>query len=167
MIQANSYEQFRKEKKVGWIIFEEVNLICFGQDSWQFNSDSIHLDFTMLRFNSDSIQHILDSIQTQFTSASSVSDSTQNSQKMLNWIGIDSESELIHTSLVLLLSHDIVVELFSVIEQVTVFDCWLKFLAYRAPIKQDKASVRHYFALAALQFKRGYWFLIVLTCRFS
>ena len=73
--------------------------ICFGQDSWQCNSDSIHLDFTMLRFDSDSIQHILDSIQTQFTSASSVIDSTQNSQKMLNWIGIDSESELIHTSL--------------------------------------------------------------------
>ena len=73
--------------------------ICFGRDSWQCNSDSIHLDFTMLRFNSDSIQHRPDSIQTQFTSASSVSDSTQNSQKMLNWIGIDSESELIHTSL--------------------------------------------------------------------
>ena len=79
-----------------------MNLICFGQDSWQCNSDSIHLDFTMLRFDSDSIQQILDSIQTQFTSASSVIDSTQNSQTMLNWIGIDSESELIHTSMVII-----------------------------------------------------------------
>ena len=80
-----------------------MNLICLGQDSLQRspepNSDSIHLDFTMLRFNSDSIQHRPDSIQTQFTSASPVLDSTQNSQKVLNWIGIDSESELIHTSL--------------------------------------------------------------------
>ena len=81
-----------------------MNLICLGQDSLQRspepNSDSIHLDFTMLRFNSDSIQHRPDSIQIQFSSASPVLDSTQNSQKMLNWIGIDSESELIHTSLV-------------------------------------------------------------------
>ena len=76
-----------------------MNLICFDQDSWQCNSDSIHLDFTMLRFDSDSIQQILDSIRTQFTSAFSVLDSTQNSQEVLNWIGIDSESELIHTSL--------------------------------------------------------------------
>ena len=82
-----------------------MNLICLGQDSLQRspepNSDSIHLDFTMLRFNSDSIQHRPDSIQTQFTSASSVIDSTRNSQKNaeLNWIGIDSESELIHTSM--------------------------------------------------------------------
>ena len=53
----------------------------------------------MLRFNSDSIQHILDPIQTQFMVASGVSDSTQNSQNMLNWVGIDLESEFIHTSL--------------------------------------------------------------------
>ena len=46
----------KKKRKIS----EEVNLICFGQDSWQCspgpNSDSIHLDFTVLRFNSNSIQ---------------------------------------------------------------------------------------------------------------
>ena len=57
-------------------VSQEVNLICFGQDSWQcgpgLNSDSIHIDFTMLRFNSDTIQHKLhvDPIQTQFITTS-------------------------------------------------------------------------------------------------
>ena len=65
-----------------------MSLICLCQDSLQRslepNSDSIHLDFTMIRFISDSIQHRPDSIQTQFTSASPVLDSTQNSQKIFN-----------------------------------------------------------------------------------
>ena len=63
----------------------------------------------------------------------------------------------------------IVVDIFSVVEWVTVFDCWLKCIVYRTPINQVKqqASVWHYFGQAALQFERGYWFPIVLTCRFS
>ena len=99
MIQAYRYERFRRRRKFGWLNFwwGDFYLLWLGpQTTWQFNSDSIHLDFTMLRFDSDSIQHILDSIQTQFTTTSSVIDSTQNSKKNaeLNWywfgIWIDS-----------------------------------------------------------------------------
>ena len=67
-----SHEQFRSRKeKVGWKNFWRGEFdYYFGQDSWQCspgpNSDSIHLDFILLRFNSDSIQHRPDSIQTLF-----------------------------------------------------------------------------------------------------
>ena len=110
-MQAHSYEQFQRKKEK----LIEVKLICLWQDSLQRspepNSDSIHSDFTMIRFISDSIQHRPDSIQTQFTSASPVLDSTRNSQKMRNQILIDSESEPILTSLILICINIIVISI--------------------------------------------------------
>ena len=66
-----------------------MNLICFSQDSWQCsrgpNSNSIHLDFTVLRFNSDSIQHRPDSVQTQVSFSCFQFNSKFTKKAELNW----------------------------------------------------------------------------------